>query len=95
VSLAWLATEYGIYFARETAWHGLTEIGHPTDDVTGIGVIWFVLIGTLPVSIGAAVVAGFVSAWVNPQGHPAPTTPPAAPTQTELKPIDATVTPVT
>jgi hypothetical protein len=75
VALAWLATGYGIYFARETGWHGLTDISHPTDDVTGIGVIWFVFIGTLPISIGAAVVAGFVSAWANPLGHPAATPP--------------------
>ncbi len=34
VLLAWLATGYGIYCARETGWHGLTEIGHPTDDQT-------------------------------------------------------------
>jgi ABC-type amino acid transport system permease subunit len=61
VPLAWLATGYGIYLARETGWPGLRQLGESTDS-PGVNGIWLILIAALLFWFLAAFLLGLVSA---------------------------------
>ena len=65
VPLALLSLGYGIYFARETGWHGLLPMGRATSDHTGTNVIWYPFIVGAGFWLLPAMVASVAVAWAN------------------------------
>jgi hypothetical protein len=61
----WLAIGFGIYFVRQTGWHGLTEWGSRSSDQPGVAAVWFVFIAGAFIWLSLALICGVMAAWVN------------------------------